>query len=291
VSAYVFIDAEKANHAVSTLCRTLRVSRSGYYAWSSRDPSPRARQDERLTVEIRAAFREAKGRYGSPRVHQELVRRGTHVGVHRVARLMRANGLKARHGRRFRRPAYVPHREPVAPNLLARRFTADAPNRAWVGDIKYIATGEGWLYLAVLLDLYSRRAVGWHLSPSIDASLTLTALDRALAIRRPPPGLVHHTDRGIQYACGDYQAALRAAGLTCSMSRKGDCWDNAVSESFFATVEKELLHDAVFETHAEAITAIGDYIENFYNRRRLHSTLGYVSPIDFERLTQLIQSA
>jgi len=264
------------------MCRVLGVRTSGYYAWLGREPSQRQREEERLRVDVRAIHAGSNRRYGSPRVYRQLRINGRHVGRKRVERIMREEGLKARPKRRFRKTTDSSHGLPVAPNLLERRFTVDAPDKVWVGDITYVWTLQGWLYLAVLLDLFSRRVVGWAVSEHIDTELALRALHMALQRRQPGPGLMHHTDRGSQYASGDYQRVLSDHGLVCSMSRKGDCWDNAVSESFFASLEKELLMDVTFWSRPAARHALADYIEQFYNRDRLHSTLGYQSPIDFE---------
>jgi transposase InsO family protein len=221
---FEFIEAEKASFPVAFMCVRLEVSSSGFYAWRKRPPSSRALEDDRLLQEIRAAHAESHGRYGSPRVHRELAAKGIHVNKHRVARLMRENGLRGRRRRRFRHTTDSNHAMPIAPNTLARDFTADAPNEVWVTDITYIPTREGWLYLAAILDLYSRRVVGWSMSDRITRQLTLDALMMALRARAPATGLVHHSDRGSQYASADYRAALAIAGIECSMSRKGDCW-------------------------------------------------------------------
>lgn len=275
---YETIHAEKAHHPVHRLCEALSVSRSGYYAWVRAEPSERARQNEALLARIRAIHREHKGRYGSPRVHRDLRAEGECVGRGRVERLMRKSGIMARPARRFKRTTDSEHKLPVAPNRLERHFKSDAPNRAWVGDITYVWTTEGWSYLAVLLDLYSRKVVGWALGKTLSRDLAIRALERALVLRRPPPGLVHHTDRGSQYASRDYQRVLRQNGCLPSMSRAGDCWDNAVSESFFATLKKELVHGVLFATRTEAYDAIGDYIDNYYNARRRHSSIDYQIP-------------
>jgi len=279
---FEFILEEKANFPVSLMCHVLLVSRSGFYAWLKRPKSRRAIANERLAVEAAAIHRESRGTYGSPRVHAELVARGQDIGRKRVERVMRENGIKVQLRRKFRATTDSEHALPVAPNLLERDFTASAPNEAWVTDITYVATEEGWLYLAAILDLFSRRVVGWAMGERLTRDLTLNALDMALTHRRPEAGLLHHSDRGCQYASADYQRALRQRGLVCSMSRKGDCWDNAVAESFFATLKIELVHRTRFTTRAQARAAVFEYIEAFYNRRRRHSTLGYVSPIDFE---------
>lgn len=280
-----FIEAEKACFPVALLCRLLQVSRSGYYAWRHRKPSKRAQEDQRLLPQIRAAHRRGREEYGSPRVHRELVegKVPVQVGRHRVARLMRQDGLVGRKKRRFVVTTKSDPRLEVAPNLLQRNFKVDRPNKVWVGDITYVRTWQGWLYLAVLVDLFSRRVVGWATSSHIDTALTLEALQMALSRRDVPAGLIHHTDRGSQYASGDYRKALREAGMVCSMSRKGDCFDNAVAESFFSTLEWELLSQRVFVTRQRARAALFDYIEVFYNAERRHSYLDYASPIDFER--------
>jgi transposase InsO family protein len=269
----------------------LGVSVGGYYAARQRPASTCALADERLRVEVRAAHAKSRGRYGAPRVHEELKASGIGTSEKRVARLMREDGLVARGPHRFVVTTDSAHAEPVAPNLLARRFDLvqhPRPDRVWVGDMTYIPTREGWLYLAVQLDLATRRVVGWATGAALDVALPLAALRRALSERRPAAGLLAHSDRGSQYASGAYRAVLAAAGLVQSMSRKGDCWDNAVAESFFSTLEYELLADADFHSRYEAQRAIFEFIEIWYNRERRHSTLGYVSPVQYER--QLRQS-
>jgi putative transposase len=273
---------QKAFHAVRTLCRVLDVSRSGFYAWSRRPASQRSLDDSRLVAEVAAIFDENKRRYGSQRITCELRDDGVRVGRHRVRRLMHQLGLRARRRRRWVRTTDSRHPHPIAPNLLARNFTVDAPNRAWVADITYLPTKMGWLYLAVVIDLFSRAVVGWSMSRRIDGKLTLDALDAALLRRRVEPGLIAHSDRGTQYAATDYQQRLQQRGMICSMSRKGDCWDNAVVESFFATLKIELLGDDVFADQATAQKLVFEYIETYYNRHRRHSTLGYVSPAAYE---------
>ena len=264
------------------MCKVFDVSRSGYYAWTERGPSDHVREDEQLAAKIRAIHDEHRERYGSPRIHAELAANGTHVGQKRVARLMQENGLKARSRRRFKRTTDSEHKHPIASNLLAQDFTASGPNEAWAGDITYIWTLEGWVYLAVLLDLYSRRVVGWAMRKSLNRELAIAALSQAILRRQPPRGLLHHTDRGSQYASGDYQKVLEQHGIECSMSAAGCCWDNAVSESFFATLKKELVHGCAFFTRTEAYDIVSDYIENYYNPKRRHSANGFISPVDFE---------
>jgi putative transposase len=280
---FAFIAVEKAGFPVRLLCRVLGVSRAGFYAWHTRGPSPHAHADERLGLEIAAIHAESRQRYGSPRVHAELGDRGHRVSRKRVARLMRQRGLAGRRRRRFRATTDSRHAFPVAANVLARQFEQAAPDVAWVTDITFIATGEGWLYLAAILDLCSRAVVGWAVSERITRELTLQALDMALLRRRPLHGLLHHSDRGSQYASGDYQTVLADHGIVCSMSRRGNCWDNAVAESFFATIKVELVHDAAWATRAVARAELFDYIEVFYNGQRRHSSLGYLSPRAFER--------
>jgi transposase InsO family protein len=288
---FAFIDAQKAFHSVAVLCDVLAVSRSGYYAWSARPDSARSKEDARLAVDIVAIHRRSRRSYGSPRIHRELRERGQRVGRKRIARLMKQRGIAARRKKRFRATTDSKHSFPVAHNLLARDFTASAPNLAWVTDITYIPTHEGWLYLAAILDLFSRRVVGWAMSDRIDRQLTLDALQMALRARTPSSGLLHHSDRGSQYASDDYQKALGELGIRCSMSRKGDCWDNAVAESFFATLKVELVNEADFPTREAARTAIADYIDDFYNLERRHSHNGYVSPVMFELKAQVAAKA
>lgn len=279
---FAFIAAEKALYPIAVLCEVVGVTRSGYYAWSDRPASSKKIADAQLLVEIRAAMKRGRGAYGSPRVHLDLRARGIRVSRKRVERLMRENGLEARQKRRFVHTTDSRHDDPIAPNVLARDFDVAAANKIWVGDVTYIPTSQGWLYLAVLLDLFSRRIVGWATSVTNDTDLALAALERALRTRQPARGLVHHTDRGSPYASGDYRAALERHGIIASMSRTGDCWDNAVAESFFATLRAELVDDERYPTRRAAEISIGDYIDGFYNIERLHSHLDYVSPIEFE---------
>lgn len=284
---YRFIAAEKATYPIGMLCRVLAVARSGYYAWSRRLPSARAQENLWLGTHLRACYQEFRGRYGSPRLHRELQARGIRVGRHRVARLMRVHGLRSLCRRRLRRWRWSPVDSGTV-NVLQRRFTALRPNQKWAGDITYITTREGWLYLAVLVDLYSRRIVGWAMGPQMATGLTIQALEMALRGRRVVPGLLHHSDRGSQYAAVTYQQRLTTHGIQCSMSRPGNCWDNAVVESFFATLKTELVYLRRFQTRQEAKTEIFEYLEGFYNRQRRHSTLGYLSPVEFEEQTGLV---
>jgi putative transposase len=279
---FVFVEAERAQYPVGLLCLLLDVSRSGYYAWRGRPASERAVADRALTAEIRVIHERSRRRYGSPRIHEELGANDKRVGRKRVARLMKEDGISARTKRRFVKTTDSKHDFPIAPNLLQRNFAADAPNKVWVGDITYLDTQQGWLYLAVLIDLYSRRVVGWAMSEHIDTALVMSALNMALTQRKPGRGLIHHTDRGSQYASHDYRRALRDIGAECSMSRKGDCWDNAVAESFFASLRKELTNRVIFRCRDAARSYVFEYIEAFYNRERRHSTINYRSPINFE---------
>ena len=278
---FAFINAEKA-FPVAVLCRTLSVSRSGYYAWRSKVPSIRDADDARLAAEIEATHRRSRETYGSPRVHRDLAARGLRVGKKRVERLMRECGIVAKRRRRFRRTTDSNHNHPIAPNVLARRFEAASTNDAWVTDVTYIATAEGWLYLATILDLCSRRVVGWATSATNDRELALAALRRALAARRPPSGAIHHSDRGSPYASDDYRAELARHGFVVSMSRRGDCWDNAVAESFFATLKCEHVDHESFPTRAAATRSVAEFIDGFYNLQRRHSSIGYLSPVEFE---------
>jgi len=281
---YAFIEAEKAKYPVRVLCRCLQVSPSGYYGSRASETSARSREDARLSVSITAEFRRLRGRYGSPRLHGELRDQGERVSRKRVARLMRERDLRARSGRR-RAPRTTDSRHglPVAENVLARRFTTTAPNVAWVGDVTYLRTAEGWRYLAVLLDLYSRRVVGFALSACNDTALALAALRQALVLRAPTRGLIHHTDRGSPYASAAYQAALTQHGIVPSMSRSGNCYDNAVAESFFSTLEHELGAEIEAQPAAHVEQEVARYIDDFYNAERRHSTLGGISPVAFEQ--------
>jgi len=286
-----FIRTEKAIYPVRLLCRTLLVSTSGFYAWCRRGPSRRAQEDAALKVGIRAAHAASGKTYGSPRVHEDLKADGEQVGRKRVARLMQEEGLEGQRKRRFRVTTDSRHSHPVATNELNRNFTASGPNKVWVTDITYIWTREGWIYLAAILDLFSRRVVGWSMDTHLDRMLALDALGMALRTRRPEAGLIHHSDRGVQYASAEYQGRLRERGIVCSMSRKGDCWDNAVAESFFSTLKAELVHQNDYVSRGQARASVFDYIEAFYNGRRRHSALGYVSPVEHESAAARRESA
>jgi putative transposase len=284
VTAYRFIETERAVWPVRMMCRVLRVSRSAFYDWAAGKTGDKAAADAVLAVHIKTIHRRSRATYGAPRVLAELRAEEHQVGHRRVARLMREHGLKGTPKRRFR-PTTTDskHNDRVAPNLLNRRFKALAPNQAWVGDITYLATRSGWVYLAVLLDLFSRKVVGWSLRSHMQTELCLEALRQAVTTRQPGAGLLHHSDRGSQYTSDAYQKELGTIGATPSMSRKGDCWDNAVAESFFGTLEQELvLPEGPWTNEATARAAVADYIHGFYNQSRRHSTLGHRSPVEFE---------
>jgi transposase InsO family protein len=285
---FAFIDVEKALYPLRILCRVLRVSRSGYYAWRDRKPSVRALDDERLRPKVVEAFKVGRGTYGSPRVLDELIDQGFEIGRRRVARLMRELGLRGVSPRKFRVTTDSDHNHAIAENLLARDFEASRPNEKWVTDITYVWTSEGWLYLATVMDLYSRRIVGWSMADHLRTELCLDALQMAIKQRTKIRGLVHHSDRGVQYASDRYRAALKAQGIECSMSRRADCWDNAVAESFFGTLKNELIYRRPWLDRASVRNAISEYIEVFYNRIRRHSTIGNVSPAKFEEMDQAI---
>ena len=282
---FAFIEAEKALYPVLVLCRVMQVGRSGFYAWLRRAPSARTQADAVLQGQIDRAFLGSRGTYGSPRIRAQLNAEGVPVSKRRVARLMRRRGLCGLRKARFTRTTDSRHKLPIAPNLLARNFTATAPNAVWVTDVTFIWTLQGWLYLAAILDLYSRRVVGWAMSAHNDQALVLQALNMALCRRQPPQGLIHHSDRGSVYCGTAYLAMLKAHGIKPSMSRKGDCWDNAVAESFFGTLKQELLFRRQLEPRRTAQTAIFEFLEAYYNRKRRHSTLGFLSPVDFEERT------
>jgi putative transposase len=278
-----FIEDHRATFPVRTMSGVLEVSASGYYAWRRRPESTRSRADRALAADIRRVHADNRAIYGSPRVHAALRAEGRQIGVNRVARLMRHHGIQGHHKRRVPRTTDSKHALPVAPHLLGRQFTAPAPNRIWLADITDIPTAEGWLYLAVILDMFARRVVGWAMSETMPQQLTIAALQMAITNRRPRPGLVHHSDRGSQYAARTYRRLLEQHSMLCSMSRKGDCWDNAPMESFFGSIKTELDDATVFETRQAAKNAVFSFIDGFYNRQRLHSAIGYCSPINKEK--------
>jgi transposase InsO family protein len=271
----------------------MKVSISGYYAWAGRGQSRRSRQEQDLLARIQASHKESKGVYGSPRIHRDLREAGVQVSRKRVERIMRTHKITARPLRRFRVTTDSKHGLPVAENLLDQKFEAERPNARWSGDITYLWKSEGRLYLAVILDLWSRRVIGWSMQPNLDRSLAMDALKAVIQLRRPglEEGIVCHSDRGSQYASGDYQRLLKQYGITCSMSRKGNCYDNAPVESFFASLKRELIHRTRFATREEARTAVFAWIEAWYNRKRRHSALGYMSPEAFERQQSLPRAA
>jgi transposase InsO family protein len=266
------------------MCRVLEVGRSGFYAWLKRSESLRSQENQRYLVEIKAVHKKSRKTYGSPRVHADLKANGHRIGKHRVARLMRENGIVSRHKRKFRVTTDSNHTHPIAENILQRRFDVSQLNQFWVSDITYIPTLEGWLFLAVTLDLYHRKVVGWSMDRFINQQLVIDALNMAFNNCNPEPGLIHHSDRGVQYACKAFQDLMKDHGIQCSMSRKGDCWDNAVAESFFHTLKVELIRDQKYSTRQEARADIFEYIEVFYNRQRRHSYLDYLTPDEFGKM-------
>jgi putative transposase len=280
---YVFIRDHRGAFPVGTMCRTLGVGRSGFYAWLNRLESPRSLENRRLLMAIKVAHKKSRNIYGSPRIHAELNDNGHACGRHRVARLMRQHGIVSKHKRKFRVTTNSVHSYPVAENLLQRQFYASEPGQCWVSDITYIPTRGGWLYLATTLDLFHRKVIGWAMDRWITRRLVIDSLNMAIKEGGLKSGLIHHSDRGAQYASNEFQALLKANAIQCSMSRKGNCWDNAVAESFFHTLKVELFRGKIYNTRQEAKTAIFEYIEVFYNRERRHSYLGYLSPVDFEK--------
>lgn len=282
---FVFIEAQRAHYPVRTLCRVMQVSHSGFYAWRKRPECARRVEDRRVLTLVRASHKASRRRYGSPRVHRDVVDQGVRVGRHRIARLMREDGLYGRRRRRFRVTTQSRHRHPVADNVLQRQFSPSQPNVVWASDLTYLWTDEGWLYLCVVLDLYSRRVVGWSTGSRINSELVIRAMKQAVANRAVVPGnLLYHSDRGVQYASGDFRKLLTAWRVTPSMSRKGNCWDNAVVESFFATLKVECIREETLATRVQARQVVFQYIEGFYNTRRRHSFLSYVSPAEYESI-------
>ncbi len=281
---FAFISVERALFPVSVLCSLLAVTRQGFYAYLRRGTSARVQSDAELGVRVEEAFEKSRGTYGSPRVHAALQRNGEHISKRRVERVMRGLGLSARRPKRFRVTTQADPTHTPAANVLGRDFIASRPDERWVGDITYIWTDEGWAYLATVIDLFSRRVVGWSLSADLSTRLPLDALSMALRERNVVPGrLLHHTDRGCQYTSADYRAVLRERGIEVSMSRRGNCWDNAVAESFFATFKKELIHRQRWPSRLELRNAVFDCIHVFYNRQRTHSALGYRTPLETEQ--------
>ena len=281
--SFALVDAKRAAVPVETACAVLGVSESGFYAWKSRSASGRQTNDMVMLAHIRSEFSTSNETYGSPRMHAELKESGLAIGLHRVARLMSENGMKARQKTRFKKTTDSDHGGPVASNVLAQDFTANAPDQKWGVDISYVWTAEGWLYLAVVLDLFSRRIVGWSVSDRMKRGLAMDALQRAINLRKPAAGLIHHSDRGSQYCAAEYQKLVASAGFVASMSGRGNCYDNAMVESVFKTIKSELVWRTAFPSRDQASKAIGQYIEGFYNPLRRHSSLGYVSPATFER--------
>lgn len=280
---FAFIEDHQEEFPVEAMCRVLAVSRSGYYAWQQRPQSPQAKRQAELVEQIRQVHEESRQVYGSPRVHRELAAQGVKCSKNTVAKLMHKSGVCSKMRKRFVvRTTDSRHGHPIAPNTLDRQFQQQQPDQAWAADITYIPTAEGWLYLAALIDLCSRKIVGWATGDSLAAPLVCQALKMALVHRRPTEPLLHHSDRGVQYACDDYQALLSEHGVQPSMSRTGNCYDNAVMESFFGTLKTELVHHESYPTREAARQSLFEYIEVFYNRRRRHSALGYVSPQEYE---------
>jgi len=278
-----FIEDRRTDYPVRTLCEVLEVSPAGYYAWRSRPESRRTAANRELLDDIQRVHRDNKGRYGSPRIHEELKAQGRGISRGRIERLMRHHGIRAIMAPpRWVRTTDSRHDLPIAPNLLDRNFTATAPNRIWLADITYVETDQGWLYLAVVMDLFSRKIVGWAMADHLRADLPLAALRMAISAQRPGAGLIHHSDRGVQYASAEYRKLLQSAGFKASMSRKADCYDNAPMESFFHTLKTELVYHTHYATRAEATRDIFAYIEGFYNRTRRHSAIGYISPVEME---------
>jgi putative transposase len=281
---YAWIQRHQDEFSVNTMCEFLSVSRSAYYDWLARRPTAREQEDVELIEIIRDLFKQNRENYGTRCLKKALLKKGWHVSRRRIARLMRQAGLACKTKRKFKATTDSKHNLPIAPNLLNRQFSATQPNQKYVGDITYIHTQEGWLYLAVVIDLFSRQVVGWSMSERMQATLVNDALLMAIWKRKPGKGLIWHTDRGSQYASGSHRALLHEHGIIQSMSRKGNCWDNAVAESFFHTLKTELVHQRRYQTRSEAKQELFEYIEVFYNRERLHSTNNYLSPVDYEML-------
>jgi len=286
-----FIDSVKKAYPLCLLCKVMQVSRSGYYSWRNRGQSARDEEREKLIPKVKEIHKTSRGTYGSRRIAMELESVGTHCGKHKAGTLMRLAGVQAKQRKKFKATTNSKHSLPVAPNLLQRQFTVSALNMAWVGDITYIWTTEGWLYLAVVIDLYSRRVVGWSINKRMTKQLVKDALLMAIWRRKPSPGLIFHSDRGSQYCSHEFQKLLKRHGIRSSMSRKGDCWDNAVAESFFGTLKQELVFWVKYITRDHAKRSIVDYIEMFYNSTRRHSYLDYMTPMQFEKMWLLEKAA
>jgi putative transposase len=280
---YVFVRDHRGSFPADLMCRTLGVGSSGFYAWLKRPESPRSRENRRLLMEIKVVHQKSRKTYGSPRIHAELNEGGRACSRYRVARLIRQHGIVSKYTRKFRVTTNSVHSYPIAKNLLKRQFNVSRPGQCWVWNITYIPTLEGWLYLAVTLDLFHRKVIGWSMGRWITRQLVIDALNMAIKSGGLKSEVILHSDRGVQYASNEFQALLKTNGIQCSMSRKGDCWDNAVAESFFHTLKVELIHGKTYNTHQEAKTAIFEYIEGFYNRQRSHSYLGYLSPDEYEK--------
>ena len=281
---YWFMDQYRSTHGVQRMCRVIGASRSGYYRWKMQPQSKRQKENEKILMEIKESHKNSHRVYGSPRITEDLQAKGTKCSKNRVARLMKVHGIIAKAKKKFKATTNSKHNLPVADNLLNQDFVAEKPNTVWVSDITYIWTLEGWLYLAVILDLYSRQVVGWAMSDRLTANFVIKALHQAIGRRNPVRGCILHSDRGVQYASADFRDVLNSYGFIQSMSRKGNCYDNAVAESFFHTLKTEHVYDYRYETRAEAIQSIFEYIEIFYNRKRRHSAIGYRSPVSYELL-------
>jgi putative transposase len=279
---YWFMDQHRSTHGVQKMCRVIGASKSGYYRWKKQPQSKRQKENEKILMEIRESHKNSRRAYGSPRITNELRSMGTQCGENRVARIMKVHGIVGKAAKKFKATTDSKHDLPVAENLLKQNFLAEKPNTVWVSDITYIWTLEGWLYLAVILDLYSRQVVGWAMSDRLTSDFVIKALNQSIGRREPGTGCVFHSDRGVQYASADFRDVLKAYGFIQSMSRKGNCYDNAVAESFFHTLKIEHVYDYRYTTRANAKLSIFEYIEMFYNRQRRHSALGYRSPVSFE---------
>jgi putative transposase len=280
---FAAIDEHRDEYSLKVMCKAMEVSKSGYHAWQTRSASQRTTDNFRLVRLIEKIHLGSRGTYGSPRIHAYLIGMGETCSEPKIARLMKAYGIRAKAKRKFKATTNSKHRLPIASNVLNRNFNPTAPNKSWAGDITYLWTKEGWLYLAVVLDLYSRKVVGWAMEPTLSRELVLNALKMAISQRQPSAGLISHSDQGVQYASNDYQALLNTYGIACSMSRKGNCWDNSVVESFFGSLKQEHIFFCDFMTRDEARNSVFEWIEGFYNRERLHSTLGFLSPEQYER--------